>query len=326
MFRRVPYAVAILSLLAACSHQPPKLDPPPVKLEEPEPLPLVVAKPVSVPPPEVAILVSSDIPAYREVADALSDRLGARSQIWYLQGSSDHRAKVVAEIAESQRSQVVAIGLDAALSAQPLADKQIIFCQVFNYEDHKLPSAMLKGVGMLPSFEKSFTAWRAIAPDLREVAIITGPGLKFYVQKAKAAAKAKGISLLHREVNSDKELLIEYKAVADEVQGYWLWPDNRVLSRAVIRDVLTFSMRSGKQVAVFNDELLELGGLLSITTDYQDIANNVILRLESAQGKRRIPGAVIEPLDVANLRINALMARRFGLIVPENYRKYLDAP
>jgi ABC-type uncharacterized transport system substrate-binding protein len=281
---------------------------------------------VARPPAEVAILVSSNIPAYSEVAEAVTARLGSHAFTWQVQPSPEQNAKLLAEIARSQRSQVVAIGLDAAIIAKKLVDKQVIFCQVFNYEDERLASATRKGVGMLPSFEKSFEAWKAISPDLKQVAIITGPGLDEYVRKASVAARAKGITLLHREVNSDMELLVEYKNVASKVQGYWLWPDNRVLSNVVMRDVLTFSMRSGKQVAVFNNDLLELGGLISITSDHKDIANNVIKRLDLAEGKATIPGAVIEPLDVANLRINSLMVKRFGLTVPLKYRKYLDAP
>jgi ABC-type uncharacterized transport system substrate-binding protein len=314
--------VLFLAFLMGCTHEPPKVDPVPAKIEEP----VAAPEPVIVPPPEVAILVSSNIPAYREVADAISARLGSRAHAWQLNPSSEHNVKVIDDIAKSQRSQVVAIGLDAAVIAKKLADKQVIFCQVFNYDDQQLPSATRKGVSMLPSFEKSFAAWKAISPGLKQIAIITGPGLDEYVSKAKVAARMKGISLIHREVNSDMELLVEYKNIASKVQGYWLWPDNRVLSNVVMRDVLTFSMRSGKQVAVFNNELLELGGLISITSNHKDIANNVIKRLDRAEGKAIIPGAVIEPLDVANIRINALMAKRFGLNVPSKYRKYLDAP
>lgn len=328
MLRRLPCVLLALTALAGCTHTPPQTEPPQAKVETPSPPAVVTVapKPEVAPPAEVAILVSSAIPAYREVADAVAARLGARAYTWTLHSSPEENARIVADIARSKRTQVVAIGLDAAVTSKMLADKQVIFCQVFNYEDQQLSSARRKGVSMLPSFRASFAAWKAVSPTLEQIAVITGPGLSEYVRQATVAARAKGISLLHREVNSDMELLVEYKNLADKVQGYWLWPDNRVLSGVVMREVLTFSMRKGKQVAVFNDELLELGGLISITTNYKDIADNVIKRLERAEGKSAIPGPEIEPLDVASLRINPMMVKRFGLTVPENYRKYLDAP
>lgn len=325
IFRHSPCIVLPFLLMMGCSHEPSRVEQRTVKTEKSAPA-RAMPKAAPVAPPGVAILVSSEIPAYRKVADAISDRLGTRATKWQLHGSPEENTKVLADVAKLQRSQVVAIGLDAAVSAKKLTDKQVIFCQVFNYEDYQLPAAKRKGVSMLPSFDAGFAAWKAISPGLKQVALITGPGLTEYVRKAKVAAKAKGVTLLHREVNSDMQLLVEYKSLADQVDGYWLWPDNRVLSGVVMREVLTFSMRKGKQVAVFNDELLELGGMISITSDHKDIANNVIERLKRAEGKGAIPGSVIEPLDVANLRINSLMVKRFGLTVPKKYRKYLDAP
>lgn len=327
MYRLLPGL--LLLFLAGCVVQPQREEPPPqptVKVEEPPPKPVAAPKLPPPPPPEVAILVSSNIPAYRQVAKSIDTRLGARAQSWYLTGSRDSDARTLAEIRKSPRPQVVAVGLDAALAAKGLADRQVIFCQVFNYAEQRLASSHYKGVAMLPSFEKSFTVWKGIAPNLKEVAIITGPGLDDYVRLAATAAKPLGITLLHRQVNSDKELLVVFKSVADSVQGYWLWPDNRVLSGLVMREVLTFGARSGKQVAVFNDELLALGGLLSITSDHHDIAARVIERLERAEGKPQIPGPVIEPLNEALVRINPVMVKRFGLTVPEQYRKYLNAP
>ncbi len=43
-------------------------------------------------------------------------------------------------------------------------------------------------------------------------------------------------------------------------------PDNRVLSLNVIRDIMAHSVKEGKDVAVFTQELLSLGGLISAET------------------------------------------------------------
>lgn len=322
---RFLHCILFVPLLISCSLQQQKEEPPVLPVATAPEKPRIVPKRPAL-PIDVAILVSSDIPAYREVADALVGKLGGRARSWYLPGERQANAKVLAEVAQSQRPQVVAIGLDAAIGAKQLTDRQVIFCQVFNYQEHKLPSEAFKGVGMLPSFEKSLEAWKAISPELKTIAVITGPGLAQDVRKATAVAKAKGITLLHRQVTSDKELQVVFKSIANKVDGYWLWPDNRVLSGVVMREVMTFSARNGEQVLVFNDELLALGGLLSVTSDHHDIADKVIQRLEKAQGQSKIPGEVIESLDEAKIRINPVMVKRFDLTVPAQYRKYLHAP
>src|SRR5512143_2357827 len=133
MYRLLPYLMSLF-LLAACSHEQPKVEEPLTNVEEvapaPAPTPVAITRTVAVPPPEVAILVSSDIPAYREVADAISTKLGSRAHTWYLHSSSENGPKILADIAKSPHAQVVAIGLDAAVSARTLTDKQVVFCQV----------------------------------------------------------------------------------------------------------------------------------------------------------------------------------------------------
>jgi hypothetical protein len=85
---------------------------------------------------------------------------------------------------------------------------------------------------------------------------------------------------------------------------------------------MTFSVRNSKQVEVFSEELLNLGGLFSAISDHQDIAQQVLDRLEQAQNKEAIPGPDIVYLDKSILRINPVMAQRLNLKIPEPYRKY----
>ena len=179
---------------------------------------------------------------------------------------------------------------------------------------------------MMPSLRKTFVTWRALAPKISDVGVISGPGFDDLIQAAKAEAKNHGINLHHVVVNSDKEYLYAHKQMAGKVQGYWLLPDNRVLSGLVLRDVMTFSVRNSKQVAVFNDELLKLGGLFSATANSQDIALQVQERLEQAQYNDTLPGPDIVYPDKLNLRINAVMAQRLNLAIPGVLKKYADAP
>lgn len=277
-------------------------------------------------PKQVVILVSEDIPAYSEVASALGKRLGPRGSVRYLNGTQVENIKLLAEYKNDERKQFVSIGLNASVAAKSLTSRQVVFCQVFNYQDYELVSARHKGVSMMPSMSKTFSIWRALAPNTTDIGVISGPGQEDMIQTAKAAAKSHGFTLHHESVNSDKEYQYAYKQMADKVQGYWLLPDNRVLSGNMLRDVMTFSVRNSKQVAVFSEELLNLGGLFSTISDNQDIGQHVLERLEQAQSKEAIPGLDVVYSDKLDLRINSVMAQRFDLEIPEQYRKYANAP
>lgn len=325
---RYPLLILVLLTVSGCSMldkqevEPPKLV---AKVEKQTPQPPVPVIPIPPPPPGVAIILSSDIPAYQGVADELEKRLKGRAEVYSLKGRADMAGKVIGMVKSSGREQVVAIGLGAALAAKELPDRQIVFCQVFNYAEHQLLGPNSKGVSLLPGLNKTFAAWRALSPNLADVGVISGGGFDAMLELASAAASEQGIRLHHVSVGSDKEYQYAYKQMADEVQGYWLLPDNRVLSRGILRDVMTFSVRNGKQVLVFSDELLKLGGLLSASSIETDIARKVLERLAQAAHKGKIPGADITPLDEAVLRVNAVMAQRLNLVIPEQYSEYAGA-
>jgi ABC-type uncharacterized transport system substrate-binding protein len=292
----------------------------------PKEIPAAEITPPPKPAMQVVILVSEDIPAYSDVAKALARQLGKRSNIHYLGKSQAENLKMVAAYNNDEYKQLVSIGLNAAVVAKGLTNRQVVFCQVFNYQDYDLLSGRHKGVSMTPSPYRIFGTWRALAPNITDIGVISGPGFDDLMQTAKAAARNYGITLHHETVNSDKEYQYAYKQMAGKVQGYWLLPDNRVLSGLVLRDVMTFSVRNSKQVTVFNDELLKLGGLLSISSDTPDVAQQVVERLEQGPYKEVMPGPDIVYPDKVNLHINSVMAQRFNLPIPAPFKKYADTP
>ena len=324
--------VSGLALLQSCAQPEPKEPPvveiaPPVIIVKPPVVePVVEPPPVVVAPPRVVILVSDRTTAYSEVAKALAKDLGERASIRYMKGNQARNIKMLSEYKAEERIQLVSIGLSASVAAKTLKDKQVIFCQVFNYHGHGLVSDKHKGVSMLPSISQTFKAWRALAPNTTDISIITGPGFDKMIKTAQAAAKKVGITLHHNVVNSDKEFQYSYKNMANKVQGYWLLPDNRVLSGSVLRDVMTFSVRNSKQVAVFSEELLNLGGLFSVASDNRDVARQVLKRLEQGEKEGDMMGPDITYLNKVDLRINSVMAERLNLAIPKQYTKYVSSP
>jgi len=321
IFRLMAIAVALGVLGCTQPEQKPKEPPVPISTTHQPAVIQDVPKPAI---KDVIVLVSEDIAAYSDVAEALAKKLGQRGTIHYLQGSLFDNMRALAAYGDDKNKQFVSIGLNASVMAKSLEDSQVVFCQVFNYQDYSLLTDRHKGVSMVP-ISRTFATWRALAPGITDIGVITGAGLDDMIRTANSVAKKYGVMLHHVAVNSDKEYQFAFKEMAGSVQGYWLLPDNRVLSGSILREVMTFSVRNGKQVAVFSDELLNLGGLFSISSDPENIAQQVFERLEQAQNLDTIPGADISYLDRAILRINSVMAQRFNLKIPKQYKKYQDA-
>jgi hypothetical protein len=267
----------------------------------------------------VVILVSDKIPAYQQVADEVAKRIPNRSSVLYLSPGADARKQRQALYQDSAYQQFVAIGLAAAKEARAKAGKEdeIVFCQVFNYQDFDLVSPRSKGVGALPGSFSMFASWRKLSPTLKQVGVITGPGLEDVINSASLEAARLDIELIHKVVASDKEVLFEYKQMAPGVQGLWLMPDNRVLSGRIIKEMMSYSVRNGKQVVVFNDSLLRLGGLLSLSSSKKEIAEKVVKRLDEAYRGKDVPGPDLLPLEDGDLRINTVVAKRYRLNMSE---------
>ncbi len=276
--------------------------------------------------PDVAILVSKDSPAYTGVSSKLSAEFKHRAKTYTLNGNPATLTRAIGEIQWSEQEQVIAVGLQAARAARRLSGKQVIFCQVFNYEDNGLATSWMKGVSMIPNLRRQFRAWKALDPDLQKVGVITGKNKQHVIAQARDAARDLGIDVIHRVVGSDKEMLYAFQRLAPEIQGLWLLPDNRVLSRHVIRSIMSYSVKQGKEVVVFSPQLLEVGGLMSVTSRHTDIAAQVIARLRQALGQPNIPGPEVIPLTEAQIQINTAMAKRLGLVIPQQYRRLAYEP
>lgn len=313
--------VALVVALGGCasrdrvSEPPPAPAPPTVKRQPAPPVPVVKKQKEEPAAPEVVILISEAIPPYTKVAKELLQQLPQEPTVLYLNHGGQVDEELNDILKQSKYQQIVAVGLKAAMEAKRLAgmEDEVIFCQVFNYQDYRLTGPRSKGVGAVPGTRSLFASWRKMSPELKQVVVITGSGMEEVVMSAEAVAAEHGVVLRHQVVNNDKELLFEYKRMAPQIQGLWLLPDNRVLSGNAIRELLMFSVRNGKQVAVFSDELLRLGGLLSVSARPSEIAEKVIQRLQGARGEAGVPGPELLLLEDGDIQVNHIVARRFGI-------------
>jgi ABC-type uncharacterized transport system substrate-binding protein len=265
--------------------------------------------------PDIAVVVSNDLPVFTAVARELARQHGGRHEFFTLGGNESPASEVLRRVQRSDKPAVIAVGREAALLAREVSGKAVVFTQVFNYEDIVPAAGFVKGVSATAPPREQFRAWKALAPRLTRVGVITGSDQQALIRDATAAARAHGITLQHVEVRADREMLYAYKQLSPRIQGLWLLPDNRVLSRDTLREVMAFSMKEGKQVLAFHRDLLELGALLSVETDPADVAARALERLRRFDGKA-VAGPAVTPLTRASVRVNETVAKRFGLTVP----------
>jgi len=215
----------LLLVLAGCA----------VKHPEPSPDPHPAAPPVVAEPgpdsAHVAVVLSESLPAYKNVSEKLVAYLDDY-ELYDLADASRSMRATFAAIEESEAELVVAIGLHAAKAAKSFATVPVIFGQVFNVNDSDLISDEIKGVAMLPPLELQAEAWRGMDPNLRNIGAILGAGHEDLLVEAEQAMKSQGFKFHYVVVKSDRETLYQFNRMIPDIDGFLLFPDNRILRMA----------------------------------------------------------------------------------------------
>jgi ABC-type uncharacterized transport system substrate-binding protein len=275
---------------------------------------------------DLILLLSDDRPSITGVAQAIQSSYAEKIEIHNLGGNRNRAAGIAAAIQDSDKQQVVAIGLSAAqLARSRLNGKQVVFCQVLNYEEFDLVTPWMKGVGATPSISRQFRAWKLLDPNLHRIGVVASRNMKGPLAEAQAAARASNLELIHIEVAVDREVPLALEQLAGRIQGLWLAPDSSILSAGVIRETMAFSARQGIQMLVFSPSLLKEGALLAGTPDFNEIARAVLSRLKQARGASGVPGEPVTPLSSANLSVNAKTAEKLGLHLSGKFREFIHA-
>ncbi|MDH3337510.1 MAG: hypothetical protein OEM85_05690 [Gammaproteobacteria bacterium] len=256
---------------------------PPPEVVEIKP-PVEPAKPPPLPPqlPAVAIVLTSNQPAYADVAQELARHFEDYA-VYDLNDDGRPPVSILRQINDSDSAAVVAIGLRAARSAVAMAGVPVIFSQVFNHQDHDLLHDNSRGIAALPPLDAQIVAWKKIDPTVARIGIIVGQGHSDLVAEAELAAERHSVELRVQFSHSDQETLYLFKRMIRDIDGYWMFPDNRILSARILQEMLDEANRHRVAVVVPNEALLQMGAAISISTVASDIAETIVKVIRQIQ-------------------------------------------
>jgi ABC-type uncharacterized transport system substrate-binding protein len=279
---------------------------------EPESEPAVEPATPAVFSRRVAIVLSGRQSAYENVAHELEQVLEDYS-LYDLSDRSQNVRSVFHSITDEQATAVVAIGLRAALSARALSTVPVVFCQVFNITDNDLITDNVKGISSIPPLSLQLKAWKDLDPSLKNIGAIVGEGHEALIEEAEIAAAELGLVLHFKVTGSDKETLYAFNRLVPEIDGFLLFPDNRILSRTVLDEMLGYAARHRVQVATFNESLLAMGATLSATPVDADIASTIVRVLDRFKNSQGSSLPALTPLTEIEIRTNQAVIERFGI-------------
>ena len=326
-------AAATLLALVACAGVPPEPDaytPPAVQTDSAsasvgrsDSPPVSTPVPSRVPefePPNLAILYEGGYAGHAEVAARLVELLPPdRYSVEPVDLDAAASAASLAALRD-RPALVIAVGMEAAEHARAELPKHpLVFCQVINYQPLLRDDAPIWGVHSVPPLGLQLRAWKSVDTTLRRIGLIVSDAQVQWIEEATEAAERAGVEIRYEISGSDRETIYQFKRLASRVDGFWLLPDNTILSPAVLRELLSYARSHDVGVLAFNEALLDWGALIAAASTTENVAHTVRDVVERVLGGRTegLPG--MTPLSEVTLEFNAAVARQIGLdIVPDS--------
>jgi hypothetical protein len=258
------------------------------------------------------VLYETDTPGYRTVADEVVAQLPAKRYRVSALPFDDSSQRL--EEFRSRAVTVIAVGLKAVETARAeLPGRPIVFCQVFGFEPLLATDAAIWGVEPVPPATLQLRNWKAVDPTLRRIAVIVSDAHASLAAQAVEAGAQANATVRVLTSSSDRETLYLFKRAAPEIDGLWLFPDNRVLSPTVLRELLAYAPAHGVGVLTFNETLLPWGGLLSAAPVPADIADAVHRVLDRVIAGDTADLPAMTPLSAIELFVNPQVVGELGL-------------
>lgn len=267
---------------------------------------------------DVAVLKSSEVPAWRPVLDALRRSVPSHALNEFDLRSDRVEGERVAAALKGRTAAVVALGhLAAQVAKDILPDVPLVFCLVLDPVRLGIP-ATAAGVAFQTPIKNQLAAFRLVHPRGVRVGVIYSEAVAKLVEEAQKAATVVRITIVARPVASAKDVPAILRALLkgdDAVDALWLPPDPLLLGDETRRFLLMETLKAARPVYTFSPALVSEGALVSNGPDLASVgeqAGELVNRLLA--GDRTARGALLVPK--AELVINKRIADKMKIEIP----------
>jgi len=275
------------------------------------------------PAADVALLKSSDVPAWRPAIDAFRRVAAGHTVIEYdLKGDKAEVTRVLGTL-KGKSIILVAMGELAAQTAhQTTPELPLVFGMVPDPVKSGLQGAAnTAGVASTIPVKNQLAAFRMVNPRARRVGVIyNAENVGRLVQEAQKAAVIVRLVVVEKPVAGEREIPQALRSLlqgAEAVDALWIPPDPLLLGESR-RFVLSEALKAGKPVYSSMASLVPEGALVSNAPDYASIgeqAGELVNRI--AAGDKRFDMLVPR----AELVINKRIADKLKVEVPADALK-----
>jgi len=277
---------------------------------------------------DIAILRSSDIPAYHEAVAGLkaTGPIGAIYTEYDVQGDLELGKKLARKLRASNSSLVVAVGLKAALAAKvEILDIPIVYMMIQDPLKHQLTADNMTGTLLTVPVDRQLKFMRAFLPTIHRLgALYDRAKSSSSVKEAVQQATISGFQLQVLPVESERDVPQQLRTLLSDVEALWLLPDSTVLTNESIRFILDSALAHQIPVIGFSPEFARLGALLSISVNYGQVGRETGLLATRILDRELLLPLNPVPIERLKVTVNLKTAKFLGMTFPKELMSFID--
>jgi putative tryptophan/tyrosine transport system substrate-binding protein len=179
----------------------------------------------------------------------------------------------LAEVVKKTRPPLIlAIGYDALMKVREIRDIPVVYMMTPAPQSILIHDENFYGISMNILPEKQLEAYVKAIPKLNNIGLIYNPdNTGELVEKALKAAKKKGIQLIVRKAAKASDVPSVLNDMSDKIGAFWMLPDITLITSESIELLLITSMEKNIPILTFSDKYVEMGALMSVASDRQDM-------------------------------------------------------
>jgi ABC-type uncharacterized transport system substrate-binding protein len=269
---------------------------------------------------DVAVLKSTDAPAWRPAIDALKRvAVGHTVTEYDLKGERTEALRLLAEI-KTRPHILVALG---ALAVQAAREGAPELALVYGFVPDPAQAGVLNipgitGVATSTPVRNQLAAFRMVNPRGVRIGVLHSEAVTKQVEEAVQAAGVVRLMVVPRKVASEKDVPEGLRALlkgSEAVDALWLPADPVLLGEDTRRLLLTEATRAGKPVYAFSEAIVAEGALASNAPDVVSTGEQLgELVARAAAGESAGRSDVLVPR--ASLAINKKVADKLKVEIP----------
>lgn len=275
---------------------------------------------------ELAVIQSAYMKPYNQALHGIEEALArdipsrgpksvtAHTLQSYILSKNKNPSQLSREILQKQPDTLLVIGSSSLSLVKGIEKKPIIYLMV------PFPGLMtaaqdnITGINMNIEPDREIDQLMQVAPQVKKIGLLYDPDrTEAFVQKARNHAIKKGLSLVALPVKHSSEVFNGLEKLKGKIDWFWMVPDLTVLTPQTIDFIMLFSLENRVPVLTFSDKYLDMGAVLSVSTDPRDMGRQAAeLALQIMRGEED-PGR--PPVQVRKIivKTNHQAARILGI-------------